>query len=113
MIDYNKLIQKYDTPLFVYDIDELHRRVNYLKSKFKSYNMVYAVKANTFVIKEIDSLVKDHTIIIVAHRLSTIVDADVINVIDKGRLASSGTHNELLKCSSVYKKLYTNESSNS
>ena len=59
MIDYNKIIQKYDTPLFIYDIDELQRRVNYLKSKFNNnYNMVYAVKANTFVIKEIDSLVE-------------------------------------------------------
>lgn len=70
-------------------------------------------ESQEYIKKTIDSLVKDHTIIIVAHRLSTIVDADVINVIDKGRLASSGTHSELLKCSSVYKKLYTNESSNS
>ncbi len=59
MIDYNKIIQKYDTPLFVYDISKLEERVNYLKSKFnKEYNMVYAVKANTFVIKEIDPLVE-------------------------------------------------------
>ena len=57
MIDYNKIIQKYDTPLFIYDIDELQKRVNYLKSKFINYNMVYAVKANTFVTKEIDNLV--------------------------------------------------------
>ena len=59
MVDYNKIIQKYDTPLFLYDADELNKRVNYLKSKFNSnYNMVYAVKANTFVIKEIDPLVE-------------------------------------------------------
>ena len=58
MIDYNKIIEKYSTPLFIYDIDELHNRVNYLKSKFNNYNMVYAVKANTFVIKEIDNLVE-------------------------------------------------------
>ena len=47
MIDYNKIIQNYDTPLFIYDIDELTTRINYLKSKFNNYNMVYAVKANT------------------------------------------------------------------
>lgn len=58
MIDYNKIIQKYDTPVFIYDIDELNKRVNYLKSKFNSFNMVYAVKANTFVIKEINPLVE-------------------------------------------------------
>lgn len=57
MTNYNKIIEKYNTPLFIYDIDELTKRVNYLKSKFINYNMVYAVKANTFVIKEIDSLV--------------------------------------------------------
>lgn len=70
-------------------------------------------ESQEYIKKTIDSLVKDHTIIIVAHRLSTIVDADVINVIDKGMLAASGTHKELLKESKVYNKLYTNESSNS
>ena len=70
-------------------------------------------ESQEYIKKTIDSLVKDHTIIIVAHRLSTIVDADVINVIDKGILASFGTHKELLKNSKVYNKLYTNESSNS
>ena len=55
MINYNNIINKYKTPLFVYDIDSLHDRVSYLKSKFnKDFNMVYAVKANTFVVKEID-----------------------------------------------------------
>lgn len=70
-------------------------------------------ESQEYIKKTIDSLVKDHTIIIVAHRLSTIVDADVINVIDKGKLAAQGTHKELLKSSKVYNKLYTNESSNS
>ena len=70
-------------------------------------------ESQEYIKKTIDNLVNDHTIIIVAHRLSTIVDADVINIIDKGRLAASGKHDELLKNSKVYKKLYTNESSNS
>ena len=70
-------------------------------------------ESQEYIKKTIDSLVKDHTIIIVAHRLSTIVDADIINVIDKGKLAAQGKHQELLKISKVYNKLYTNESSNS
>jgi ATP-binding cassette subfamily B protein len=70
-------------------------------------------ESQEYIKKTIDSLVKDHTIIIVAHRLSTIVDADVINVIDKGKLAAQGKHKDLLKNSQVYNKLYTNESSNS
>lgn len=69
-------------------------------------------ESQEYIKKTIDNLVKDHTIIIVAHRLSTIVDADVINVIDKGRLAGVGRHDELLKSSKVYQNLYQKESSN-
>ena len=57
----------------------------------------------------IDNLVKDHTIIIVAHRLSTIIDADVIYLIDGGKVVASGTHKQLLKKSMIYKNLYINE----
>ena len=59
--------------------------------------------------KAIDNLVKDHTIVIVAHRLSTIIDADIIYLIDKGKVAASGTHEELLKNCKIYKNLYNNE----
>ena len=61
----------------------------------------------------IDKLVKDHTILIVAHRLSTIKDADIIYVIEKGKIKTSGTHEKLLKENNTYKKLYENESLNS
>ena len=67
-------------------------------------------ESQNYIKKTIDNLVKDHTVIIVAHRLSTIVDADIINVIDQGKLDSSGTHEELLKQSKVYQKLYTIDS---
>jgi len=70
-------------------------------------------ESQEFIKKTIDDLVVDHTVVIVAHRLSTIVDADVINVVDKGKLAASGTHKELLKTCKVYQGLYKNESSNS
>lgn len=55
------------------------------------------------VIKELS---KDHTIIIVAHRLSTIVDSDNILVMDKHRIIASGSHNELMKKSVQYRNLY-------
>ena len=57
----------------------------------------------------INNLVKDHTIIIVAHRLSTIIDADIIYLIEDGKLIDEGTHNELIKKNKTYKKLYANE----
>ena len=66
-------------------------------------------ESQEYIKKTIDDLTKDHTIIIVAHRLSTIVDADIINVVDKGRLAASGTHKELLKKSETYRTLYNRE----
>lgn len=64
-----------------------------------------------YIKKAIDYLVKDHTVVIVAHRLSTIIDSDIIYVVDKGKIVASGTHNELLKTNDVYKKLYENENS--
>ena len=67
-------------------------------------------ESQDYIKKTIDNLVKDHTVVIVAHRLSTIVDADIINVIDKGKLDSSGKHEELLQKSSTYKKLYSIDS---
>ena len=70
-------------------------------------------ESQNYIKKTIDNLVKDHTVIIVAHRLSTIVDADIIYVIDKGKLADSGTHRHLLNSCNVYKKLYQNETSDS
>ena len=66
-----------------------------------------------FVKKSIDDMVKDHTVIIVAHRLSTIMDADIIYVVDGGKLVASGKHDELLKTNEIYKNLYTTESLNS
>jgi len=69
-------------------------------------------ESQEYIKKTIDNLVKNHTIIIVAHRLSTIIDADVINVIDKGKLVGTGTHNELLETCNAYKKLYLIENEN-
>ncbi|MBQ9019493.1 MAG: ABC transporter ATP-binding protein [Bacilli bacterium] len=70
-------------------------------------------ESQEYIKRTIDDLVKDHTVVIVAHRLSTIVDADQINIIDKGILSGSGTHQELLNNNKIYQSLYNNESSNS
>lgn len=70
-------------------------------------------ESQEYIKKAIDNLVKDHTVIIVAHRLSTIVDADVIHVVDKGKIVASGEHEKLLKTNKTYKNLYQNETLNS
>ena len=66
-----------------------------------------------YIKKTINNLVEDHTVIIVAHRLSTIIDADVIYVVDGGKIVGEGTHDELLKTNKIYKNLYETESLNS
>ena len=57
----------------------------------------------------LDNLKNEYTIIIVAHRLSTIQDCDTIHVIEDGKVISSGTHKELLESSETYRNLYASD----
>ena len=66
-----------------------------------------------FIKKAIDDIAKTHTVVIVAHRLTTIQDADIIHVVDKGKIVASGTHEELMNTSKIYKNLYKSETLNS
>ena len=66
-----------------------------------------------YIKKTIDNLVNDHTIVIVAHRLSTIMDADIIHVVDGGKVIATGTHKQLLNSCRIYRNLYETESLNS
>lgn len=59
-----------------------------------------------FVQKAIAKLVENKTVIIIAHRLRTVVDADQILVLDNGKLVEYGTHNELMRKNGLYHKLY-------
>jgi len=54
----------------------------------------------------IDNLMKNRTSIVIAHRLSTVRNVDRIIVLDKGRIAEEGSHQELLKKKGLYFKLY-------
>ncbi len=58
-----------------------------------------------YVMDAIADVSKGKTTIIIAHRLSTVRDADKIIVMDKGRVVGEGTHDELLTSSPVYKNL--------
>lgn len=54
----------------------------------------------------IENLKGEYTILIVAHRLSTVIDCDKIFVVDEGKIISSGSHTELLSSCEFYKNLY-------
>lgn len=54
----------------------------------------------------LDRLMEERTVLVVAHRLSTIMHATRIFVIEHGQIQATGTHDELLKTSELYKKLY-------
>ncbi len=57
--------------------------------------------------KAIDELSRDRTTLVIAHRLSTVQNADQIAVLDQGRVVETGTHNELLSKGGYYSKLCT------
>ena len=56
--------------------------------------------------KAIENLTKNKTTIIIAHRLSTIMNCDKILVFDRGQIVDEGSHEFLVKNSSIYKNLY-------
>lgn len=63
---------------------------------------------NEVLIQEaISALIKDRTVIVIAHRLKTIAGANKIVVLEDGNLAEEGTHEELLEKDGLYKKLWT------
>ena len=67
----------------------------------------YSDPENEAIIQQsIDNLVKNKTVIMIAHRLSTVVNADTIIVLDKGRIAAQGTHAELLQSSPLYQHMW-------
>lgn len=53
----------------------------------------------------IDAVAENRTLIVIAHRLSTVVDSDQIVVLDHGRVVGTGTHSELVKSTPLYKEL--------
>ena len=69
----------------------------------------FADAENEYKIKKtFDVLLKDKTVIMIAHRLSSVVNADKICVINEGKIAEEGTHAELLAKNSLYARMWDN-----
>jgi ABC-type multidrug transport system fused ATPase/permease subunit len=54
----------------------------------------------------IDRLMKDRTVLVIAHRLATVRDADRILVLEQGKLVGQGTHEVLYAQGGLYRRLY-------
>lgn len=67
------------------------------------------MKTDVVLRKALEDKVKDSTVIIVAQRISTILHADQILVIDEGRIVGKGTHEELLRGCEVYQQIATSQ----
>ncbi len=64
-------------------------------------------RTEAIVQKGMDSLMKNRTVFVIAHRLSTVQNSDVIMVLDHGRITERGSHDELIAKKGAYYQLYT------
>jgi ABC-type multidrug transport system fused ATPase/permease subunit len=62
-------------------------------------------ESEAVVTKALEELMKGRTVLIIAHRLSTVKNADKICVVSNGMIIESGTHKELIALDGAYKKL--------
>lgn len=63
-------------------------------------------KSELLIQRALEPLMRERTSLVIAHRLTSIVDADVILVLFRGRLVESGTHQELMNLGNVYRMLW-------
>lgn len=68
------------------------------------------VESEDSILQTIQELSKEKTVIVISHRLANVINADKIYALNKGEIAESGSHNELMKNKSVYYNLYTKQS---
>lgn len=67
-------------------------------------------ESERLVQEALENLMRNRTTLVIAHRLSTVVNADKIYVLNEGEIAEKGTHAELIKQNGIYKKLYEMQS---
>jgi ATP-binding cassette subfamily B protein len=70
------------------------------------------VETETKIQAALELLMKDRTSFVVAQRISTVLNADKIVVIDRGQIAAQGTHTELMETSPIYQEIYDSQLGN-
>ena len=70
------------------------------------------VETETKIQDVLDELMQNRTSFVVAQRISTVLKADKIIIIDKGRIVAQGTHKELMQSSSIYREIYESQLGN-
>ena len=69
--------------------------------------MAFTDAENELALREgMTELLKDKTVLMIAHRLTTVQDADSIVVVANGRIAEQGTHEELMARKSMYNRMW-------
>ncbi len=69
------------------------------------------IESENDIMREIHTLAKTKTVILISHRLANVVNSDNIYVMDKGTVAESGNHDQLLKANGAYSKLWNAQQS--
>ena len=64
-------------------------------------------RTESIVARGMDKLMEGRTVFVIAHRLSTVMDSDVIMVLDHGRIIERGSHEDLIAAKGTYHQLYT------
>ena len=90
------------------------QRLSIARAFLKDADIIILDEATAFADPENEHLIqesfkklsKNKTTLMIAHRLSTVVDADKILVIDKGRIVEEGRHHDLIEINGIYKKLW-------
>ena len=64
-------------------------------------------QSEQYILESLQEVAQDHTSLVIAHRLSTVIDADNIYVLQNGKIIESGTHTDLLDLNGLYAQLWT------